>query len=156
MFILTMTNDARGFSLIEVLITLLVLSIGLLGIVSLQYRGLQYSHSAYLRSQVNILAYDIADRIRLNRANAADYATAVSGYNVPATRPGNCILTGPNSAQNVANDVACWQQQLFDALPPGSQANIALTDASYDLYTVTLTWTDRDLTPHEVAYLFRP
>ena len=57
----------------EILVTMLVMAVGLLGIAALQFKGLQYNHDAYVRSQVNFLAYDIADRIRLNRANAASY-----------------------------------------------------------------------------------
>ncbi len=148
--------NSSGFSLIEVLITLLILAIGLLGIAALQYRGLQYSHDAYLRSQVNILAYDIADRMRLNRASAPAYATAVTNYAVPVSRPGGCTLTGSGSAQDVDNDVTCWQQQLYDALPPGSTANIERTDATREIYEVTLAWTDRDGTQHNVAYSFGP
>lgn len=51
----------RGFTLLEVLIGLLVLSIGLLGIANLQIKSLRYTQDAYLRSQVIILAQDLTD-----------------------------------------------------------------------------------------------
>lgn len=64
----------RGVGLLEVLIAVLILSVSLLAIASLQTRSLQYNQSAYVRSQINILAYDIFDRIRANRTNIDNYA----------------------------------------------------------------------------------
>ena len=55
-----------GFSLIEVLVALLVLSIGLLGLAALQAQGLRFNHDAYVRTQATNLAYDIVDRMRVN------------------------------------------------------------------------------------------
>ncbi len=59
-------RNVNGFSLLEVLIALLVLSIGLLGLAGLQGTGLRYNHSAYLRSQATFQTYDMADRMRAN------------------------------------------------------------------------------------------
>ncbi|HLE93281.1 MAG TPA: type IV pilus modification protein PilV, partial [Sulfuricaulis sp.] len=56
----------RGFSLIEVLVALLVLSIGLLGLAALQTTSLQYNTGSYFRTQATFLAYDIIDRMRAN------------------------------------------------------------------------------------------
>lgn len=55
-----------GVGLIEVLVTALILSTALLALAGLQTRSLQYNTSAYLRSQANILAYDILDRVRIS------------------------------------------------------------------------------------------
>lgn len=150
----TSKRRARGFTLIEVLITLVIVAIGMLGIAALQFRGLQYSGDAFYRSQVNILAYDIADRIRQsgNPPNANAYDVALNNWVVPATRPAGCNQT----VQTVANDVTCWQAQVWDALPPGSIADVLLTSAAQNIFTVTLTWTDRDGTTHPVAFAFRP
>lgn len=54
-----------GVGLIEVLVTALILSTALMAIAALQTRSLQYNSSAYLRSQANIIAYDILDQLRL-------------------------------------------------------------------------------------------
>ena len=51
----------RGFSLLEVLISLAVLSVGLLGLAALQTVGLRINHDSYQRTQATIMAYDIAD-----------------------------------------------------------------------------------------------
>ncbi len=55
-----------GFSLLEVLIALLVLSIGLLGLAGLQTLGLKFNMQSYQRTQAALLAYDIVDRMRAN------------------------------------------------------------------------------------------
>ena len=61
----------KGLTLIEVLITLVLISIGLLGMAAMQVRALQFNQSAYLYSQAISLSYDIADRMRINRQAAA-------------------------------------------------------------------------------------
>ena len=148
-------KSSGGFTLIEVLVAMLIIAIGVLGVATLQFRGIQYSHDAYLRSQVNILAYDMADRMRLNRKNASEYATSITNYSVPAARPTGCVQSGPGSASDVDNDVACWKEQLYDALPPNSEADIT-EDAANNLFTIQLAWTDRDGTEHQVPFTLEP
>ncbi len=55
----------KGVGLIEVMVTVLILSTSLMALAALQTRSLQYNNSAYLRSQANIMAYDLIDRIRV-------------------------------------------------------------------------------------------
>jgi len=163
-------KNISGFGLIEVLVTLLILAIGLLGVAALQYRGLQYSHDAYLRSQINLLIYDIADKMRMNSDQAEAYADKITEWSVPAARPDDCDLVSDDITEGITdeaivnNDVACWQQQVYDALPPGSTADIAKTvpagtadpDTADPVYTVTLEWQDRETIPHQVTISFTP
>jgi len=145
----------RGFTLIEVLVALLIVAIGVLGITALQFKGMQYNQDASFRTQVSVLAYDLAERMRMNAGNAADYADALTNYVVPATEPAACIHTGTSSV-GVANDINCWKQQLFQSLPPGSIANLS-TDGD-GIYTVSIGWFNREDTendPRTVAYAFR-
>ena|SRR5690554_3157324 len=72
-----------GFSLIEVLVTVLILATSLLAVATLQTRSLEYNHSAYLRSQANIIAYDILDRMRLGTTDIG-----------PVNEPDQDILDG--------------------------------------------------------------
>lgn len=144
-----------GFTLIEVLVSLLILAIGLLGVAALQFRGLQYNHDAYMRSQINVLAYDIADRMRLNRDNAADY---LGNYD-SQLMPDPMDLTDTNNAcdetlSTAANDLACWYNSIDRALPPESEATIAAAGPT-NTYTVTLQWNDREGNAHSVTYTFR-
>jgi type IV pilus assembly protein PilV len=147
----TGSSASSGFTLIEVLVAMLIIAIGVLGIAALQFKGLQYNQDAYFRTQVNFLAYDIADRMRLNKANAAAYASNLTSYNVPGTRPTGCTQTG-TGAVGVTNDLACWKQQIYDAMPPGSLADINNDGAGQ--YTIKLSWTDREGNTHDVTYTF--
>ncbi|OGT66360.1 MAG: type IV pilus modification protein PilV [Gammaproteobacteria bacterium RIFCSPLOWO2_01_FULL_47_190] len=139
-------HEQSGFSLIEVLVTLLIIAVGLLSIAALQFKGLQYNQDAYMRSQINFLAYDIADRLRLNRDNAADY---VANYTVPAAKPAGC---DENAGVDAVNDLLCWRTQVYYALPPTSLANIT---AAGSMYTVALAWTDREGTTRNIEYTFQ-
>ncbi len=143
----------NGFTLIEVLVAMLIIAIGVLGITALQFKGLQYNQDAYFRTQVNLLAYDIADRMRLNAANAADYAANLTNYAVPTAEPGGCSHTG-TAAVGAVNDLNCWKLQLYQNLPPGSIADINNDGAG--LYTVAISWTDRQGDIHRLDYTFQP
>ena len=144
-------KQSAGFTLLEALITLLILAIGVLGVAVLQFKALRFNHDAYLRTQISILAEDIIDQIRLNDANASAY---LANYVVPAsvvpTALGACDLA---VAANAVNDLACWRAQLINTLPPGTQANITKVGA---LYTVNFVWTDREEQVHTINYTFQP
>ena len=127
-------NLNRGFTLIEVLVAMLIIAVGLLSIVALQLQGLKYNHEAYLRSQINFLAYEVADLMRANNMNAVDY---VGNFTVPVAAPGGCVQA---TAADAANDLACWRQQVSNVIPPGSIANIT---AAGTRYTVTMGWIDK-------------
>jgi len=58
----------RGFTLVEVLVTIIIMSIGLLGIAGLQLASMRSNHSAYLRTQATLAAYDLIDRMRVDPA----------------------------------------------------------------------------------------
>ena len=137
----------NGFTLIEVLVAMLILAIGVLGIVALQFKGLRYSNDATLRGQINFLAYDISDRMRLNRTNAGAY---VQNYTAGTNHTACVLATGADAA----NDLNCWYDSVDNALPPGSTANI--TGPAGSLYTISLGWTDREGQLHTVNYAFQP
>ena len=151
-------RNSEGFTLLEALIALLVLSIGLLGLAALQARGLAYSHDAYVRSQATFLAYDIVERMRARRMQIADSTqvpAAMQAYTVTPTAGNFCGTAAEDASAN--NEVYCWQQRV-KATGPGSQGlpngqgtitqtagAATATDPSDDIYQVTLQWTDRSL-----------
>ncbi len=69
MFVRSARRAGGGYSLIEVLVALLVLSLGLLGLATLQATGLRWNHQSYERTQAALLTYDIIDRMRANRTS---------------------------------------------------------------------------------------
>ncbi len=98
----------RGVSLMEILISLLVLSVGLLGLAALQGVSLKANHGAYQKSQATFLAYDIVDRLRANRtqAIAESYDIDISGGSLGGTTL-------------AAADVNDWLTSLSNLLPSG-------------------------------------
>ena len=103
----------RGFSLVEVLIALVIMSIGMLGIAGLYVQSLQAGRTSLLRHHAVTLAGDVADRIRANPTAGVAYAGL--GAN------NNCIAMGTdcNPAQMAGNDVLLWNQQAGNSLPAG-------------------------------------
>ena len=81
------TRRQRGASLIEVLVTIVILAIGLLGLAGLQTRLQSSEMEAYQRTQALILLNDMASRISTNRANAVSYANGATSVGVGMTCP---------------------------------------------------------------------
>lgn len=110
-----MKTRPRGFTLLEVLIALLVFSLGLLGLAGLLIVSVKTNHSAYLRTQASFLAQSMADRMRANmpRVWTQDYDT-----NYPTGDADPCTSGTTCTRANVAiRDRAVWSTQLTDQLP---------------------------------------
>ena len=110
-----MTDSNKGFSLIEVLVTIVILTIGLLGLAGLQFRALTSQMESYQRSQALILLKDMADRIDNNRVNAASYVTTTP----LGTGSASCTATGAGSA----GDLCEWNNALLGAAELDSAGN---------------------------------
>jgi len=105
----------RGFTLLEVLIALLVFTLGLLGMAGLLVVSVRVNHGAYLRTQASFLAQSMADRMRANtpRVWTNDYNTS---YPTADTNP--CAGAAACTRANIATrDKALWSLQLQDQLP---------------------------------------
>lgn len=107
----------NGATLIEVLVSLVILAIGILGLFALQVSSLRSNQNAYLRTQATLLSYDIVERVRSNPAGFQS-----GNYNNPAAALSNdCLASaGCNAAQMAWHDVAEWQAELALKLPMGS------------------------------------
>ncbi len=129
----------HGFSMIEVLVTLLVLSIGLLGLAAMQASSMQNTHSAYLRSQATYLAYDMLDRMRSNMAGLNGYG-GIDTSNNTYTDPG-CIGTGCTPTNMTTYDASVWASNLGGQLPAG-QGTVVASAGGNNVFTITVTWGD--------------
>lgn len=109
----------RGFTLIEVLVTVIILAIGLLGLAGLQLSGLRATHTAYHTSQATIAADEIIDRMRANRdvAEAGGYDLALEIEPPPASCLGATVGCDPETL--AAADLREWRQGLSMHLPLG-------------------------------------
>lgn len=124
MKIRTAFKRQQGVSLLEVLISVVVLSIGLLGLAGLQAVSLKNNTSAYQRGLATMLAYDVIDRMRADLPGCASYAVAFG-------------VDG-------AGDVQTWKNGVKAALP-GGNAQVVIAAGTV---TVTIQWDDnRDAVP---------
>ena len=130
----------NGFSLVEVLIALIIMSVGMLGIASLYVQSMQAGRMSLFRHHAVTLAGDIADRIRANR-------TAGAVYEDPAGANHNCIAGGTNcSAQQMAmHDILIWKQQSQATLPNGDVVVTFNGGPTPPTYTIQIIWDEPGL-----------
>ncbi len=117
---------SRGFTLVEVLVSVMIFSVGLLGLAGLQATGIRVNHSSLLRSQATLLAYDIADCIRTNRNAVDGYAIAMAA---------DPFANASNQAQR---DLNSWLANLGQLLPQGDGSVVV----NGNRVTVTVQWDD--------------
>lgn len=130
------TEPARqsGFSLVEVLIALIIMSVGMLGIAGLYVQSMQAGRTSMFRHNAVLLAGDVADRIRANPRAGAQY-TLAGADNSCVARDVDC-----SEAEMAAHDVFLWGQQAADSLPNGN-VTVAYDDSLLPPeYTITVRW----------------
>ena len=141
------TIQSQGFSLVEVLVALLVLSIGLLGLAALQTTSLQYNTGSYLRTQATFLAYDIIDRMRVNSAAVVD--SDGTGYDQPTSTAisftVDCGASSCTSAELANYDVKKWYDRAVVTLPNATTTPPTINIGPTKLVTITIRWMERDL-----------
>jgi len=146
-------QDSRqqGFSLIEVLVALTVVSIGLLGIVGLQTQTQKMNSNAFYQTQAVIIAHDMAERIQAN--SSTPYKKQY--HLTQALRLDNCRKqTGCNPQSMAQNDLFEWLQMIKQQLPQGAgvvcidsspsdgDANAPACDNQGRVYAIKLWWHD--------------
>jgi len=143
-----------GMTLIEILVSLLILAVGLLGMAGLQTVSLRNTQSGYQRTQAAILSTDIVERVRANLqgVEAGSYDNTAGAVTAACNS-----LAGCTAAQMAANDVAEWRLALAATLPLGQGTVCAdatpddgtplapACDGAGDVFAVKIWWdSDRD------------
>jgi len=132
----------RGVTLIEVLVTMVIVAVGLLGLAGMQVRGLSIQKDAHGRALATQLALDIADRMRSNTGALASYqfATAFAGtYTAPGV---DCLAAVCTATQQAQYDFDQWFARVRGGALPGGWANIVPALGSANAWDVTLMWVE--------------
>lgn len=123
-------RNQSGSGLIEVLVAMVILSLGVLGAASYISNSMRNSHSSYVRSHATWLAGDIIDRMRANRAAAE---VAPFPYNIGFNPP-------PNGGGVVNQDLREWRAAIATSLPAGT-GSVNFDNATQNV-TVQIQWDD--------------
>ena len=148
-------THTSGFTLIEILIALLVLSIGLLGLAAVQFQSLQNSHASYERSMATMQARDLVERL---------WAGICDLYNEDGTLKVDEIdENGTNVQTTIDLIVASWESDHF-----GDEENSGATFAGTvpdwtagvepgtNVWRITIEWTGRAQGQEEIIeHLFQ-
>ena len=124
----------RGTSLIEVLVSLVVLSIGLLGLAMLQVKSMKINTEAFQNTQATLLAGDLIERIRTNRSG--NYATPAK----PASRP-SCT-TACNANELASQELFDWYENMASFLGPTASGGISKLSATQ--YSIVMSWYEQN------------
>jgi len=136
----------KGFTLLEVMIAMVIFSIGLLGLASLQAISMQNEHASYSRSQAILLAYEMADRITVTPTGSVSYVIAANTTTVPGYS-GSAMCTANNCTTTdiVSFDMGLWKTSIASLLPGGKGAIARDVTAGVITHTITVHW-DEDRT----------
>ena len=145
-------KKSKGFSLVEVLIALIVMSVGMLGIAGLYVQSMQAGRTSMLRHHAVNLAGDIADRIRANPTAGVAYIASPGADN-------GCVDTGADcDVEGMAlHDVFLWKQQAGNSLPGSAATGGGDVAVQFDgavippLYTITVSWEEPGITALDAA-----
>ena len=124
-------KPAHGVSLLEVLVTIVIMAVGLLGLAKLQVSTLRNNQNSLYRTEATFLANDILDSMRILNTSSHDKA---AHYAVPI---GNNPATGPSAV--AIDDVSAWKARIAQALPDGD-ASITVNGR---IATIRIEWNDR-------------
>ncbi len=166
-------RQQRGVGLMEILITLLVLTIGLLGAAQLQLLSLNDAHAADSRVKATLLAYELADRMRANTELLdlletsndpnpyLDIAVVDGGQGSAPDAP--ACANGCNETEQANRDVREWLEQITDIEGVGDDgdayrpvldnATAALVETQPRRFQLSLSWQENDRSLAETVTL---
>lgn len=136
-----MKKANMGVGLIEVLVTLLVLSVGLLGMLGLQAKVMQFNQGALYQTRATVLAQDIMDRMRANPQKAGLYVSNFDSAVLVATNCSNNTVVC-STTELADYDLAEWRNSIISVLPSGKGQILTNNDPTNPVFTITLQYDD--------------
>lgn len=108
------TKKSRGFSLLEVLVTILLMAVGILGMVAMQGKAIQYTQDSVERTHAAMLANELLEIIRATPSSLLDAAGSPLFDSLPASTSDACLKIEDGLIQT---QVACWATKVRTLLP---------------------------------------
>ncbi|PID60955.1 MAG: type IV pilus modification protein PilV [Gammaproteobacteria bacterium] len=148
----TLRHQQRGVGLIEILVAVLLISIGFLATARMQMAGMQYSQSAYYQSQAYFMASEMIDRMRANSVGVNDGFYDDATTSDEATDP-NCDTRACRPSGIALQDISDWSEMLYGPagvddfnpiLPstPSAPASGTITRLAKGRYLITMRWSE--------------
>jgi len=138
-------NSSKGFTLLEVMIALVIFSIGLLGLAGIQAVALKNNNSAYTRTVSMQLAYNMADVLRASTDNEGNIiaafdtiTTAIPGAPTSCVQKSGAAAPDCTQAELASFEVYHWKKRLEKELASG----LGSISKTGDVYTITIMWDD--------------
>ena len=129
--------------MLEILITLTIIAIALLGTAGLQMYAIRIGQSGQFRTQAVFLASDIAERMEANRMAAVNGNYVVGATNTPSVATSDCRATPCNEISLAAFDISQWENTIISMLPQPSWEITQTTPGNPSIYTIRISWADR-------------
>lgn len=137
----TLHASQRGFSMLEILITLVIIATALLGTAGLQVYAMRMGQSGQFRTQAVFLASDLAERMEANKAAAVAGGYVNSNATVVATGL-NCLTSACDSSNLALYDLNQWRASVA-SLPQSTWTVTRTVAGNPSTYSITINWVDR-------------
>lgn len=132
----------KGFTLLEVMVAMVIFSIGLLGLAGLMSQSLSYNSSSQFRTQATFLAYDMLDRMRNNRNQASDPTLSYNIAWVANPAAANCYNTVCSPTALANSDKTQWKNALANLLPDGDGQVTDVVVGTSPIFLIEVKWSD--------------
>lgn len=138
--------------MLEVLVSLVLIAITLLGQAGLQASALKLNKGATLRMQAVLLADELAERIENNKTAAIAGSYVVANSSTPAAVGTNCLTNFCTPTELATYDLAVWQAGIVARLPVSSWTVTHAVTGNPSTYSIVITWQDRRDNVDRVSY----
>ncbi len=132
-------RHARGVSLIEILVAVLILSVGVLGLAGMQVRALRTSISSEQKTQAVVLAHYLLELMRVDRTSALDGLYNTTGG---LTTPLCAVPAVPAAGSFASSELRDWMLSVQTGLGPAANPCVAVACDALGLCSVRLQWDD--------------
>jgi type IV pilus assembly protein PilV len=153
----SLAKRQSGVTLVEVLISVLLMSFALLGMAALQAQSMAQQTSSTTRGNLSTLISDVADRLRSNLSSAPGYSAGNTAFTlsstwaaqatIPSAPTTDCKITACDVAARSKYDLVTWQRKVRSELPQGSALISGDVQSGVN---VTILWFDKEFRSGDV------